>query len=113
MKNWFRTQKNVAAWIEGVHGYIESDDPKEKQRCRDLTRSTVLDEKANAKNFLDHVRSAETDWMIQSEVSETTFIYGDNFAELLEKKISLMEGRENDEPFVDPDYMWRVPGINC
>ena len=113
VKNWFRTQRNVAAWIEGVHGYMEAEDDKETQRCRQLTRDTVLDEKENAKDLLAHVRTAETDWMIHSEVGETTFIYGGNFTELLEKKIALMEGREDDEPYVDPDYMWRVPGINC
>ena len=51
--------------------------------------------------------------MLTSEVGETTFIYGDNFADLLKKKIHLMDGRENDEPYVDPDFMWRVPGVNC
>ncbi|MCH6256866.1 hypothetical protein MLD52_09930 [Puniceicoccaceae bacterium K14] len=113
MKNWFRTQRNVAAWIEGVHGYMETSDHAKKQEYRALTRETVLDEKANAQDFLQQVLTAETDWMIHSEVGETTFIYGDNFSELLEKKIALMDGREDDEPYVDPDYMWRVPGINC
>ncbi len=112
-QSWFRSQRNIAAWIEGVHGYIEASEPSDKKRCRELVRQTVLDEKENAKALLQHVNTAETDWMIQSEVGETTFIYGDNIAGLLEKKIALMEGRENDEPHVDPDYMWRVPGINC
>jgi|TARA_B110000037_G_C17102144_1_gene498457 hypothetical protein len=112
-KCWFRTQRNIAAWIEGVHGYIEAEDASEKKRCRALVRHTVLDEKENARDLLQHVESAQTEWMIESELGETTFIYGDNIAELLRKKIALMEGREDDEPFVDPDFMWRVPGINC
>lgn len=112
-KCWYRTQRNVAAWIEGVHGYIEAEDEATKQRCQELTRITVLDEKENARDLLQHVRAATTEWMLTSAVGETTFIYGDNFAELLEKKIELMEGRENDEPYIDPDFMWRVPGINC
>ncbi len=112
-KCWFRTQRNIAAWIEGVHGYIEAEDASDKERCRALVRHTVLDEKENARDLLQHVESAQTEWMIESELGETTFIYGDNIAELLRKKIALMEGRENDEPFVDPDFMWRVPGINC
>ena len=73
----------------------------------------MLDEKANAQLLLAHVESAKTEWMVQSEVGETTFIYGDNIADLIRKKIALMEGRENDTPHVDPDYIWRVPGINC
>jgi hypothetical protein len=51
--------------------------------------------------------------MLDSEVGETTFIYGRNFRDLLQRKIELMEGREDDEPYIDPDFMWRVPGINC
>ncbi len=112
-KCWYRTQRNVASWIEGVHGYIESNDSQERERCREITRKTVLDEKENAKDLLQHVRTASTEWMLTSAVGETTFIYGDNFAELLEKKIALMEGREDDEPYIDPDFMWRVPGVNC
>ena len=112
-QSWLRSQRNIAAWIEGVHGYIESDKPEEKKRCQKLVRETVLDEKANAQLLLAHVESAKTEWMVQSEVGETTFIYGDNIADLIRKKIALMEGRENDTPHVDPDYIWRVPGINC
>src|SRR5690606_22148002 len=73
MKNWYRTQRNVAAWVEGVHGYIEATDEAEKQRCRELTRQTVLDEKENARDLLEHIRSVGIDWMVHSDVSETTF----------------------------------------
>jgi hypothetical protein len=72
-----------------------------------------LDEKQNAKALLHHVQIAETEWMHLSDIGETTFIYGENLEELLERKIDLMEGREDDEPYIDPDYMWRVPGIEA
>ncbi len=110
---WFRTQRNVAGWIEGVHGYIEAESKDEKTRCRALVRKIVLDEKENAKALLAHAESATTDWMLVSGLGETTFIYGENFKELLRRKIELMEGREDDEPYIDPDFMWRVPGQNC
>jgi hypothetical protein len=113
VKCWFRTQRNVAGWIEGVHGYIEATDEDVKASCRALTREIILDEKANAADLLQHVDSASTQWMLDSEVGETTFIYGRNFRDLLQRKIELMEGREDDEPYIDPDFMWRVPGINC
>ncbi len=109
---WFRTQRNVAGWIEGVHGYIEASDDSSRKASRALVREIVLDEKANAATLLEHVESARTEWMLHSDVGETTFIYGGNIAELLRKKIALMEGRENDEPYIDPNFMWRVPGIN-
>ncbi|MEX0326176.1 MAG: hypothetical protein AB3N33_08830 [Puniceicoccaceae bacterium] len=111
-KCWFRTQRNVAGWIEGVHGYMEAEDEATRTKCRALTREIILDEKDNAMDLLQHVESNGTDWMLASAVGETTFIYGENFPELLRRKIELMEGREDDEPFVDPDFMWRVPGIN-
>jgi hypothetical protein len=110
---WFRTQRNVAGWVEGVHGYIEATDAATKAACRALVRDIILDEKANAKALLEHVETARTEWMLVSAVGETTFIYGENFADLLRRKIALMEGREDDEPYIDPDFMWRVPGINC
>lgn len=111
-KCWFRTQRNVASWIEGVHGYIEAEDEATKARCRALVKQTVLDEKANAAALLEHAESARTEWMLTSAVGETTFIYGDNFKDLLRRKIELMEDREDDEPYIDPDFMWRVPGMN-
>lgn len=113
IKCWFRNQRNIAAWIEGVHTYLEAKDDITREKSRAQVRELVLDEKANAKDLLDHFRTAETEWMLMSAVGETTFIYGENFGELLEKKIALMEGREDDEPYIDPDYMWRVPGMNC
>ncbi|MFW6354210.1 MAG: hypothetical protein ACOC3I_07490, partial [Verrucomicrobiota bacterium] len=109
---WFHTQRNVAGWIEGVHGYLEATDDTTRAACRAIVREVVLAEKANAQALLEHVETARTEWMLTSGVGETTFIYGDNFADLLRKKIALMEGREDDEPYVDPDFMWRVPGVN-
>jgi hypothetical protein len=35
--------------------------------------------------------------------------YGPNFGELLENKIRLMEAYGDAEPYIDPDYMWRLP----
>ena len=91
---------------------MEAGDEATKTQCRSLTREIILDEKANAAELLQHVEEVGIDWMLVSAVGETTFIYGENFPELLRRKVELMEGREDDEPFVDPDFMWRVPGIN-
>ncbi|MEK6570461.1 MAG: hypothetical protein AABZ61_03765, partial [Bacteroidota bacterium] len=32
LRIWFRTQRNVTAWIAGVHGYLEATDDATKQR---------------------------------------------------------------------------------
>ena len=45
--------------------------------------------------------------MALAKEGETPLIYGKNLAELVKKKIVLMEKHINDEPFIDPDYMLR------
>jgi hypothetical protein len=77
-----------------------------------MLRDMVLDEIDNTRELLALWKNSRTTWMILSDVGETTFIYYPNMGEHLERKIQLMQGRENDEPRVDPDFMWRVPGIN-
>jgi len=43
-----------------------------------------------------------------SATGETPFIYGENFPELLRRKIALMKKYRRDDPAIDPDYMFRV-----
>ncbi len=111
LKCWYKTQRNVTAWVAGVHGYLESTDLKVRQECRALLKKMVLDEIENTKDLLNLWETSRTNWMIVSEVGETTFIYYKNMGELMKKKIALMQGHENDEPYVDPDFQWRVPGF--
>lgn len=111
LKSWYRTQRNVAAWVAGVHGYLESKDEKVKKQHRELLRAMVLDEIENAKELLNLWEISRTNWMIVSGVGETTFVYYKNFGELVRRKIELMRGHENDEPYVDPNFQWRVPGL--
>ena len=109
---WYRNQRNMTAWIAGVHNYLETEDIALKEECRRILREMVLDEIENTKELLHHWEQAKTRWMIVSGVGETTFIYGENFGDLLKRKILLMQGHEQDEPYVDPNFQWRVPGIN-
>lgn len=111
LRCWYRTQRNVTAWVAGVHGYLETSDPAKKQACRKLLKEMVLDEIENTKILLTLWETSKTPWIILSEVGETTFIYYENFGEFLKKKIELMKGHEEDEPYVDPDFQWRVPGF--
>ncbi len=108
---WYRTQRSVTAWVAGVHGYLESKDEKFRNECRTLLRQMVLEEIENTRDLLDLWETSTTNWMIISDVGETTFIYYKNIGEQMKKKIALMTGRENDEPYVDPDFQWRVPGF--
>jgi hypothetical protein len=111
LKSWYRTQRNVAQWVVCVHGYLESSDNAARKRHRESLKAMVLDEIENARELLALWETSKTPWMIVSDVGETTFIYYSNFGELVKRKIALMEGHENDEPYVDPDFQWRVPGL--
>jgi len=110
LKCWFRTHRNVAAWIAGVHGYLESCDEKIRNERRQLVKEMVLDEIDNTKELLQLWETSNVDFMVISVYAETPLIHGENFGELLKKRIKLMTGRENDEPYIDPDYMWRMSG---
>ena len=111
LKSWYRTQRNVTAWIAGVHTYIESRDNKTKKECRRVLHDMVLDEIENTKDLINLWETSTTNWMILSGVGETTFIYYKNMGELMKRKVELMTGHEDDEPYVDPNFQWRVPGF--
>ena len=108
---WYRTQRNVTAWVAGVHSYLESKNKKVRKEARQLLKQMVLDEIKNARDLLHLWETSKTNWMIVSGVGETTFIYYENFGDQLRRKIELMKGHENDEPYVDPAFQWRVPGF--
>ena len=108
---WYRTQRNVAAWVAGVHSYLETKDKKVRRESKKLLKNMVLDEIDNTKELLALWEGSKTNWMIVSDVGETTFIFYKNFGEQLKRKIALMKGHENDEPYVDPNFQWRVPGF--
>ena len=108
---WYRTQRNVTAWVAGVHGYMESKDEAFRKKCRALLKEMVLDEIENTKEMIRLWETSATNWLIISDVGETTFVYYKNLGELMKKKVALMQGHENDEPYVDPNFQWRVPGF--
>jgi len=108
LKCWFRTHRNVAAWITGVHGYLENKNATIRIERRQMVKEMVLDEIENTKELLELWETSEIDFMVISEYAETPLIHGENFGELLKKRIKLMTGREDDEPYIDPDYMWRM-----
>jgi hypothetical protein len=105
----FRTLRNTAAWIAGVHGYLEANDQQTKQEKRQLVHDMVLDEIQNTKDLLKLWENSTVDFIPVSTIGETMVIYGENLGELLKKKIQLMTGRENDEPYIDPNFMWQMP----
>lgn len=104
----YRTLRNTAVWIYAVHEYLESRNGKKKRDCRTLLKETTDREIRNTGDWIKLWREAPLEWMAVSGFGETPFIYGENFPELLEKKIVLMKAHRNDAPFIDPGYMFRV-----
>jgi hypothetical protein len=76
-----------------------------------MLKTMVLEDIQNTKDLLHLWETSSTNWIMISDVAETTFIYYKNFGDQLKRKIELATGHENDEPYVDPDYQWRVPGF--
>ncbi len=106
---WLITQRNVAAWIAGVHGYLRADTEGERDECRGLLREMMTMETANSRE-LKELLSRDIEFMATTDQGETPLMYGDNLAELLDKRIALMERHMDEEPYIDPDYIERNAG---
>ncbi|HSA95062.1 MAG TPA: hypothetical protein VLJ16_03370, partial [Acidobacteriota bacterium] len=109
LRCYFRTLRNTAAWVAGVHGYIETKDPASKAKRREAVRAMVDDEIRNARDLADLFGTSTTRFMPVDPTGETFNMYGANLPELIKKKVALMEAHRNDEPRIDPDFMWRLP----
>ena len=102
------TMRNTMAWTESVHGFVRATTEEKRELYRSLARLMVENEIENAKDLLVIWNEGATEVLPVSSVAETLHIYGTNFGELLKRKIELMGKHKNDEPFIDPNYMWRM-----
>lgn len=109
----FETLRNTAVWIYAVHEYIETPDVAIKKECRVLLNGMMEREINNCSKLLEVWRESPIEWIIISGSVETPFIYGENFGDLLERKIDLMQKHKSDEPRIDPEYMFRLPSVGC
>ncbi|HEX9975485.1 MAG TPA: hypothetical protein VGD14_25770, partial [bacterium] len=109
LRCYYRTLRNVGAWVAGVHGYLEAKNEIEKKSRLTMVREMVDDELENARDLLKLWQSTKVNFIPIHQYGETWHEYGDNMGELIEKKIALMEKHKNDLPYIDPDYMWRMP----
>jgi hypothetical protein len=107
---YYTTMRNMLAWIESVHGYCQASNPQERESYRELCCEMVNDELDNARDLLGLWETSTVEFMPVSTIGETLHIHSKNFGALLRKKIHLMECFGDEEPAVDPKYMWRMPG---
>jgi hypothetical protein len=111
-RSFAMTLRNMLAWTASVHGYIRSRTREEKSRFRSRCREMISSETENAMSLLALWRESEIEFMPVAVPGETLHSYGTNFGELLENKIRLMELHADDEPYIDPDFMWRMPQMS-
>jgi len=104
----YMTLRNTAVWIYAVHEYLDSKNPGSRADCRRLLDTMMKREIQNCRELIKLWEKARIEWMIVSGSEETAFIHGENFPHLLDKKIALMERHRNDEPYIDPGYMFRL-----
>lgn len=108
---FYTTMRNFVAWTEAVHGAIEAQPETKKQEYRVKTKDMVMNELQNARKLLHLWEHSTVDWIPISK-KESLHCYGENFGELLKNKIRLMEQHRDDEPYIDPKYMWRMPNVS-
>ncbi len=109
LKCWMKTQRNIAAWITGVYGYMDAKSEKLKSIERNRVRDLIRQEIDNSKILCDLFESG-VEFMAMTDQGETPLIYGKNLKELMKVRISLMENHIDDEPFIDHGYMERKAG---
>ncbi len=106
---WFRTQRNVAAWIAGVHGILEKGKSGSRQKHLDRVREAIADEIENTSDLLD-LLGCGVPFMSVTDQGESPLMHGENLAQLLRLRLSLMKKHLGDEPWIDPEYMLKKAG---
>lgn len=109
LRCYWRTLRNTAAWVAGVHGYLEAGDAAAKARRRSQARAMVLDEIENTEALLRLWEAGEASFMPVLPCGEAFYMYGENFGELLQRKLTLMRAHVDDEPRIDRNFLWRMP----
>ena len=108
LRSLYETLRNTAVWIHAVHEFQDTKDARKRRAARLLLDKAIGREIDNAKALLRLWNAAGAEWMAVSGFGETPFIYGENFPELLRKRIVLMKRHRRDKPFIDPEYMFKV-----
>jgi hypothetical protein len=109
LRCWFMTQRNVAAWVAGVCGYMQATGDSERGECRALIDGMVVSELENSERLLALLDS-DVEFMATTDQGETPLMYGRNLKEMLAKRMELMAEHRGDEPYIDPDYIERNAG---
>jgi len=110
LRCWFLTQRNIAAWISGVYGYINAVQVSEKNKAKEFLQDMIRKEIKNSEELIKLFDNG-IEFMALSGQGETPLMYGTNLNELLKIRIDLMSEHINDEPYIDFDYIERNAGM--
>lgn len=105
---WATTQRNTCAWVAGVYGYLAADNEAKKAQHRAYLKEMVESEFTSTRTLLTLWENSNVEFMLVGADGETSFIYGENFVDLLRKKLDLMERYGDQEPYIDHDIIWRL-----
>ncbi|MFH1998709.1 MAG: hypothetical protein ABIK28_03465 [Planctomycetota bacterium] len=106
LRTWFMTQRNVAAWIAGVHGFLRASSDEGRKECRNLLEEMAEKEIQNMSDLLELLETGVS-FMAFTDQGETPLVHGDNLKELLPVRMKLMRDHIHDTPFIDAGYMER------
>jgi hypothetical protein len=110
LKCWLTTQRNTAAWVAGVYGFLNSRSAGEKRRHRKRIAEFIENEIANTRSLISLLDTG-VEFMATAHTGETPLVHGQNLKPALDRRIRLMEAHREDIPRIDPDYMEKNAGI--
>jgi hypothetical protein len=109
LRCWFVTQRNVAAWIVGVCGYMAAPSDVARAECRRVVDEMIGLELENSERLLE-LLDGDIEFMATTDGDETALIHGRNLQDLLTRRMALMTEHRHDEPWIDPEYVERHAG---
>jgi hypothetical protein len=104
-----RTLRNVAAWIVHVHGYLGTKDDTAQEAHATAVQDLIDNEVENTRALIEFTTRATIHFMPIHERGQWMHDYGPDFADGLHKKIALMQQYRDETPYINPNYMWRLP----
>ncbi len=109
LRCWMMTHRNLAAWVAGVYGWMESTTAEDRSHWRDVLDDMMTKEIANSADLIALLDSG-VEFMATTGEGESPLMHGRNLRTLLVTRIALMRRHAADDPFIDPGYMERMAG---
>lgn len=110
LRTYLMTHRNVAAWITGVCGYLDTSDTNQKQLFRRMLDDMVSLEINNMDELYELLQSPVSFISLMGS-GETPLMYGKDLGRQIRIKQELMQTYRHVEPWIDPGYMEKKAGM--